>query len=274
MDGLSEKTVAFIGGGAMARALASGLLSAGVAKENILLSEPNEACRKQLEQDLGVETSARNAQVVQNADMVVLAVKPAIVGVALKELANQPDLDLSRPLWVSIAAGVSISSIESHLPKGARVVRAMPNTPAQVHAGATTWVANSKISQGDRAATSSLFGAVGTSWEAPQEGLIDAATGLAGSGPAYVFVIIEALSDAGVRAGLPREAATQLAAQTVYGAGKLVIESGKHPGVLKDQVTSPGGTTIAGLEKLESGGLRAALHDAVDAATRRSKELG
>jgi len=258
----------------MARALASGLLSAGVPKKNVLLSEPNDACRKQLERDLGVETSAQNARVVQNADLVVLAVKPAIVGVALKELANQNELDLSRPLWVSIAAGVSISSIESHLPKDARVVRAMPNTPAQIHAGATTWVANSTISEDDRAATNALFAAVGTRWEAPQEGMLDAATGLAGSGPAYVFVIIEALSDAGVRAGLPREAAAQLAAQTVYGAGKLVIESGKPPGVLKDQVTSPGGTTLAGLEKLEAGGLRAALHDAVDAATRRSRELG
>jgi pyrroline-5-carboxylate reductase len=274
MDGLTGKTVAFIGGGAMARALASGLLSAGVPKKNVLLSEPNNACRKQLEQDLGVETSAQNARVVQNADIVVLAVKPAIVGVALKELANQNELDLSQPLWVSIAAGVSIASIENHLPKDARVVRAMPNTPAQVHAGATTWVANSTISEDDRAATNSLFAAVGTSWEAPQEGMLDAATGLAGSGPAYVFVIIEALSDAGVRAGLPREAATQLAAQTVYGAGKLVLESGKPPGVLKDQVSSPGGTTIAGLERLDAGGLRAALHDAVDAATRRSRELG
>lgn len=259
----------------MARALASGLISAGVPKTNVLLSEPNEACRKQLEQDFGVKTSAQNADVVQAADIVVLAVKPAIVAVALKELATHSQLDLSGPLWVSIAAGVSIASIESHLPKGARVVRAMPNTPAQVHAGATSWVGNSSVDAGDRAGVNALFGAVGTSWEADQEGLLDAATGLAGSGPAYVFVIIEALSDAGVRAGLPRDAATQLAAQTVYGAGKLVIESGKPPGVLKDQVTSPGGTTLAGLEKLESGGgLRAALHDAVDAATRRSRELG
>jgi len=258
----------------MARALASGLLSAGVPKENVLLSEPNDSCRKQLEQDLGVETSSENAAVVQKADIVVLAVKPAIVSVALKELAQRENLDLSHALWISIAAGVSIASIEGHLPQGTGVVRAMPNTPAQVHAGATSWVGNASVDAGDRAAANSLFGAVGTSWEAPQEGLLDAATGLAGSGPAYVFLIIEALSDAGVRAGLPREAATQLAAQTVYGAGKLVIESGKAPGVLKDQVTSPGGTTIAGLEKLESGGLRAALHDAVDAATRRSKELG
>lgn len=274
MDGLTGKTVAFIGGGAMARALASGLISAGLPKSNVLLSEPNDDCRKQLEQDLGVETSAKNEEVLRKADIVVLAVKPAIVSVALKGLAQEKDLDLSHPLWVSIAAGVSIAAIESQLPAGSRVVRAMPNTPAQVHAGATSWVPNASATPEDRAAAHSLFGAVGTSWEAPQEGLLDAATGLAGSGPAYVFVIIEALSDAGVQAGLPREAAAQLAAQTVFGAAKLVIESGKNPGVLKDQVTSPGGTTLAGLEKLESGGLRAALHDAVDAATKRSRELG
>ncbi len=270
---LSGTKIAFIGGGAMASALAGGLLAAGVPKEAIHMSEPVAARRKQLESELGVATSAENAEAVAGAGIVVLAVKPGVVAPVLADLAADARVDAHAPLWVSIAAGVSLASMESKLPDGARAVRAMPNTPAQVHAGATTWVGNRATTDADRAAADALFRAVGTSWQAPEESLLDAATGLAGSGPAYVFVIIEALSDAGVRAGLPRDAATELAAQTVYGAAKLVLESGRHPSVLKDQVTSPGGTTIAGLEKLEQGGLRAALHDAVDAATKRAREL-
>ena len=149
----------------------------------------------------------------------------------------------------------------------------MPNTPALVGAGATAFVAGSAAGTEDRAVATALFGAVGKVWEAPNEGLLDAVTGLSGSGPAYVFLILEALSDAGVRQGLPRDAAAMLATQTVYGAAKLALESGQHPGALKDQVTSPGGTTIAGLERLESAGVRAALYDAVAAATKRSREL-
>jgi pyrroline-5-carboxylate reductase len=150
----------------------------------------------------------------------------------------------------------------------------MPNTPALVHAGATAIHANGAATAEDRATARALFEAVGLCWEAPNEGLLDAVTGLSGSGPAYVFVFLEALGDAGVRMGLPRDAAYQLASQTVLGAAKLALESGRHPASLKDQVTSPGGTTIAGLERLEAGGFRAALHEAVAAATRRSRELG
>src|SRR5690606_36923570 len=154
------------------------------------------------------------------------------------------------------------------------VVRAMPNTPALVRAGATAYAANAAATPADRAVAQALFESVGFAWEAPDEALLDAVTGLSGSGPAYVFVFLEALADAGVRAGLPRDAAHRLACQTVLGAARLALETGLHPGQLKDRVTSPGGTTIAGLARLEAGGLRAAVLDAVEAATRRSRELG
>jgi pyrroline-5-carboxylate reductase len=150
----------------------------------------------------------------------------------------------------------------------------MPNTPALVRRGATAFVANPAASADDRAAAQALFEAVGYVWQAPSEDLLDAVTGLSGSGPAYVFLFLEALGDAGVRAGLPRDAAYQLAFHTVLGSAQLAIDSGRHPAALKDQVTSPGGTTIAGLERLEAGGVRAALHEAVAAAARRSRELG
>jgi pyrroline-5-carboxylate reductase len=204
----------------------------------------------------------------------VLAVKPAIVVPALAALASLPEDVRRRPLWVSIAAGVPIAKLAAALPAGARIVRAMPNTPALVRAGATAFVANADATPADRAAARRLFEAVGYAWEAPNEGLLDAVTGLSGSGPAYVFVFLEALADAGVAAGLPRDAAYQLAFHTVQGSAKLALETGRHPGSLKDQVTSPGGTTIAGLERLEAGGFRAALYEAVAAATRRARELG
>lgn len=271
---LKGKTIAFIGGGAMAKALAGGLIASGIPTSCVLVSEPDAPRRTALERELGIQTTSDNAEAVKRAQIVVLAVKPQILPVVLDGLSKIPDKALAQPLWISIAAGIPLATLAGRLPERARIVRAMPNTPAQVHAGATAWVANGAATQKDRRAADALFRAVGTSWEAPQEALLDAVTGLSGSGPAYLFVIIEALSDAGVRVGLPRDAATQLAAQTVFGAAKLVLESGAHPGVLKDQVTSPGGTTIAGLERLEAGGLRAAIHDAVAAATQRAREIG
>jgi pyrroline-5-carboxylate reductase len=150
----------------------------------------------------------------------------------------------------------------------------MPNTPALVRAGATATCGNARASAADLGVARALFDSVGLTWASPNEALLDAVTGLSGSGPAYVFVFLEALADAGVRMGLPRDAATELAFQTVFGAAKLVLETHRHPAQLKDQVSSPGGTTIAGLERLEAGGLRSALYEAVAAATRRSRELG
>jgi len=204
----------------------------------------------------------------------VLAVKPALVPRVLADLRASLGDGLAKPLWISIAAGVSIARIESELPGGARVVRAMPNTPALVRAAATAYAANAAATAADRALTQALFECVGLAWEAPDESLLDAVTGLSGSGPAYVFVFLEALADAGVRVGLPREAAQRLATQTVLGAAQLARDTGIHPAQLKDRVTSPGGTTIAGLARLEAAGFRAALQGAVEAATRRSRELG
>jgi pyrroline-5-carboxylate reductase len=273
-EGLAETSVGFLGAGAMGEALAGGVLAAGARREHVRAADPDPARRKQLEQALGIAVSDDNASVVEASDVVVLAVKPAAVAGVLAALGGPDAPALARPLWVSIAAGVKLAALADALPAGARIVRAMPNTPALVRAGATAFVPNAACSAADRALAQALFEAVGSAWQAPSEALLDAVTGLSGSGPAYVFVFLEALSDAGVRMGLPREAATALAIQTVLGSARLAQETGRHPAALKDQVTSPGGTTIAGLERLEARGFRAAVHEAVAAATRRSKELG
>jgi pyrroline-5-carboxylate reductase len=270
---LAAATIGLLGGGAMGEAIAAGVLAAGATRERVCASDPEAARREHLTRGLGIRATADNAVAVAS-DLVVIAVKPGMVKSVLAELGGPANAALAKPLWVSIAAGVSIAAIESVLPAGARVVRAMPNTPALVRAGATAYSANAACSPADRALTRALFEGVGLAWECPSEALLDAVTGLSGSGPAYVFVLLEALSDAGVRMGLPREAATALATQTVLGSAKLAQQTGRHPAALKDQVTSPGGTTIAGLVRLEAGGFRAAVHEAVEAATKRSKELG
>jgi len=271
---LDDVRIGFLGGGAMGEALAAGVLAAGAPAAHVRAADPDPARRKHLEQALGIEAGNDNASLVEASDVVVLAVKPGLVEPALAALGGRGAAALARPLWVSIAAGVPIAALAGALPAGARIVRAMPNTPALVRAGATAFVAGEAATPRDRALARALFEGVGLAWEAPSEALLDGVTGLSGSGPAYVFVFLEALSDAGVRMGLPRDAASALAVQTVLGAAKLAQETGRHPAALKDQVTSPGGTTIAGLERLEAHGFRAAVHEAVAAATRRSKELG
>ena len=271
LDGLS---IGFLGAGAMGEALAGGLLAAGVPREQVRAADPDPARRAAVERALGIAVGDDNGALVRASDVVVLAVKPAAVAQVLGALRKELGADLARPLWISIAAGVSLAKLAAELPTGARIVRAMPNTPALVRAGATAFAAGPAATAADRRVAQALFESVGIAWEAPDEGLLDAVTGLSGSGPAYVFVFLEALADAGVRAGLPREAAHRLACQTVLGSARLALESGLHPGQLKDRVTSPGGTTIAGLARLEAGGLRAAVHEAVEAATRRSRELG
>ncbi len=270
---LASASIGLLGGGAMGEALAAGVLAAGVPAARVCAADPEAARREHLARALGVRTSASNADAIAS-DVVVIAVKPALVKGVLAALGGPESAALAKPLWISIAAGVSLAAIESALPRGARVVRAMPNTPALVRAGATAYTPNAACSAGDRALAKALFEGVGLAWECPSESLLDAVTGLSGSGPAYVFVLLEALSDAGVRMGLPRDAASALATQTVLGSAKLAQETKRHPAALKDQVTSPGGTTIAGLERLEAGGFRAAVHEAVAAATKRSKELG
>jgi pyrroline-5-carboxylate reductase len=254
----------------MAEALAGGLLAAGLPAAQLTVADPDPARRKHLEEKLRIRTTAENAEAIAERDAVVIAVKPGRVAEALAGL----DADAAHgPLWISIAAGVPLAKLEQALPLGCRIVRAMPNTPSLVRAGATAICGNRETSAADIALATALFESVGTCWTAPDEGLLDAVTGLSGSGPAYVFLLLEALADAGVRVGLPRAAASQLATQTVLGAARLASEAGSHPAQLKDQVASPGGTTIAGLERLEAGGLRAAVYEAVAAATARSKEL-
>jgi pyrroline-5-carboxylate reductase len=270
MSRLDTTRVGFVGGGAMAEGLAGGLLAAGVPADRIGAADPDPVRREHLAERLGIATYAENADAVAHRDVVVIAVKPRLVEQALAGL----DRDAARaPLWISIAAGVPLARLSAALAPGARIVRAMPNTPALVRAGATAICGNARAGQPDLALAAALFESVGTCWTAPDESLLDAVTGLSGSGPAYVFVFLEALADAGVRVGLPRDVATRLAAQTVLGAARLVSETGRAPAELTAQVTSPGGTTLAGLERLEAGGLRAAVHDAVAAATARSREL-
>jgi len=271
---LQDTRIGIIGAGAMGGALAAGLLASGISPAAIRAADPDPDRRRTLEEEQGIRCGADNRELVDESGLVVLAVKPKQVTEVLRDLGGAENPSLARPLWVSIAAGVSLSSLAADLPAGARLVRSMPNTPALVGEGATAFVANAEATEADRAAARLLFEAVGTAWEAPEEELLDAVTGLSGSGPAYVFLLLEALGEAGVEMGLPPDAASALATQTVLGAARLALESGRHPADLKAQVTSPGGTTIAGLERLEAAGFRSAIRDAVKAATRRSRELG
>jgi pyrroline-5-carboxylate reductase len=270
---LAGRRIGFIGGGAMAEALAGGLVAGGVSAAQIQIAEPRPERCAQLRDRLGVAAEADYASAVRDSDLVVLAVKPDVVPTALAALRAE-DLDLTSPLWISIAAGVRLKSLEAGLGAKARIVRAMPNTPALVGAGATAICGNAQANASDRSDANSLFECVGIAWEADSEDLLDAVTGLSGSGPAYVFLFLEALIDAGEAVGLPRNAAERLATQTVYGAAKLALDRDSSPAQLREQVSSPGGTTLAGLAALDQGGLRKILARAVAAATRRSAELG
>jgi len=265
------QTIGFLGTGNMAEALIKGLIAAGVVEpKQIHGSDPRRERCDELAARYGIHMTANNAEVVRAAEIVVLSVKPQILPKVLDEIA--PHLKPSA-LVISIAAGVPVSAIEPRLPEGTRVVRTMPNTPALVGAGATAIAAGQHAKDDDVEATRRIFDAVGMT-VVLDESQLDAVTGLSGSGPAYVFLIIEALSDAGVKVGLSRYNAQALAAQTLLGSAKLLIETKEHPGRLKDMVTSPGGTAIAGLHTLEAGGLRTTLINAVEAATHRSRELG
>jgi pyrroline-5-carboxylate reductase len=260
---------AFIGGGVMAEALIRAILDRQLASpDGIAVADPVEARRTALA-GLGVRTAAENAEAAAGADMIILASKPGVVPAALAPLAG---VLTPSQILVSIAAGVPVRSLEAVVPTGVPVVRVMPNTPAQVGAGAAAFCRGTHATDQHAAAVSEFLGAAGTCVEVP-EALMDAVTGLSGSGPAFVCLVIEALADGGVKAGLPRAVALNLAAQTVMGTGRLIVESGEHPAIWKDRVATPGGTTIAGLAALEAGGLRSALINAVDAATRRSREL-
>ena len=265
------QTIAFIGAGNMAEALVKGLLRAKVATPQEIICTDRRAERgPELTHRYGVRFGQDNLAAVKEAGIIVLSVKPQVMEKVLAEIG--PALDASK-LVISIAAGIPIVAIERKVGHGVRVIRTMPNTPALVGAGATALSPGEHATEADLQQAKALFDAIGMS-VVVDEPLLDAVTGLSGSGPAYVFLFIEALADGGVKAGLARAQAQELAAQTVFGSAKLLIETGEHPGRLKDQVTSPGGTAIAGLHTLEAGGLRTTLMNAVEAATNRSRELG
>lgn len=263
--------VGFVGGGAMATALIKGTVSAQlIPATDIFVHDPDVAGMERLKASLGVNISKDNAALASSVDVIVIAVKPHIVPIVLKQIA--PVINISQHLVVSVAAGVKIESISALLPSKTRIARVMPNTPALVGAGASCIAAGPCTTQKDADVIKNIFSAVGTVANV-EERLLDAVTGLSGSGPAYIYILIEALSDGGVRAGLPRHIATTLAAQTVFGAAKMAVAGDRHTAQLKDAVASPGGTTIAGIHALEKNGFRGCVIEAVVAATNRSIEL-
>lgn len=266
-----KERIGFIGAGQMATALGQGMVKAGlVPADGLSASDPLAEARERFTQATGAQATADNLRTVAESDVIFLAVKPQQMAGVLAELRGKVTAD---KLVVSIAAGVRLAVLSQGLGGEPRLVRVMPNTPCLVGQGACGYCLGGKATADDGRLVDSLLAAVGVAYQVDEK-LLDAVTGLSGSGPAFVYVIIEALSDGGVRMGLPRQVATALAAQTVRGAAEMVLATGEHTGVLKDRVASPGGTTIAGLAALESGGLRAALMAAVEAATRRSVELG
>jgi pyrroline-5-carboxylate reductase len=257
-----------IGGGVMAEAILSRILAEKIYSANqVRVSEPRSERRQELVDRYGVQVTDKNQEVAEATEMVLLAIKPQVFAKIATELSG-----VKLPLLVSILAGVPISRLEAAFPNSS-IIRVMPNAPATVGAGMSAIAPNSHTTPDQLAQAKTLLSAVGQVVEVP-ESLMDAVTGLSGSGPAFVALTIEALSDGGVAAGLPRAIATQLALQTVLGTAQMIQETGLHPGELKDRVTSPGGTTIAGVRQLELGGLRSALIEAVLAAYERSQELG
>ncbi len=269
---LSSKKLCFIGSGNMGEALISGLVGSGTAKpENIICTDIREHKLTQIAEMYGVRTDTDNIKAVQISDIIIYSVKPQIMAEVLKETAAF--LDMSK-LIISIAAGVPMAAIESSLGKELRLIRVMPNICAAVKESASAIAAGDNAQEEDIELAMAIFASVGKSVFIRENYLMDAVTGLSGSGPAYIFLIVDALADAGVKVGLSRSEALLLSTQTVLGAAKLLLETEDHPSQLKDKVTSPGGTAIAGIHTLEMGGLRTTLINAVEAATERSKELG
>jgi len=273
-SGLSFR-IGFIGGGQMAEAMLGGLLKGGLPTENVTFSEPFAERRKYMEEKFKISAREGNHEVCAASDVTVMAVKPQVLDSVLADLATAAETDkkVADCLLISIVAGKTLSLFEKNLPS-TRVARVMPNTPALLGCGASCYVLNRHCAAADGALVESVMSSCGIVEKVGDEKLLDAVTGLSGSGPAYVYLMIEAMSDGGVRMGLPRATATRLAAQTVMGSGRMVLETGQHPGPLKDNVTSPGGTTIAGVHALEAGGFRGTVMNAVEAAAKRSAELG
>ena len=261
--------LAVIGAGVMGEALVSGLLRAGWTSDDIVVADRREARRAEMTQAHGIRATAGNAEAAAEADTVILVVKPQDVGAVLPEIAP-----VLRPhtLLVSLCAGVTTAKLEGHLPAGAAVVRVMPNTPALVSEGMAAVSAGSSASAEDVEHAMELMSSLGKAITVP-EAYQDAVTAISGSGPAYLFFVVEAMIDAGVLLGLPRDISSILVNQTVYGSAKLLVESGQHPTVLREQVTSPGGTTAAALRQLEDHKVKAAFLTAIEAARDRSREL-
>ena len=264
-----DKRTGFIGGGNMAEAIIKGLLAGGVPAADLAVSEPSEQRRNLLSERYGIQVTGDNSALCKMSDTVILAVKPQIAAQALSGVGSSA----AGKLFISIMAGVKCAAIEGMLGSGARVVRVMPNTPALVLEAASAISRGHNATDDDVSLTRRIFDLVGTTCVVDEK-LLDAVTGVSGSGPAYVLTFIEALSDAGVKHGLTRDVATALAAQTVYGTAKLLLETHEHPAVLKSNVASPGGTTIAAMHSLDRDGFRAATINAVDVCVARSKELG
>ncbi|MBI3802327.1 MAG: pyrroline-5-carboxylate reductase [Nitrospirae bacterium] len=262
--------LSFLGSGNMAEAIMKGVLAAGLFKAgDLLASDVSEARLKLIHQKYGIRTTRNNREAVREGDLVVLGVKPTVVDSVLAEIKSE----LKEKLLVSVAAGIPLSRLAASLEREAKIIRAMPNAPALVQAGATVLSPGKGVAQETLDLVLQIFNSIGKSWLL-EERYLDAVTGLSGSGPAFVFVMIEAMADGGVKSGLSREVALSLATQTVLGAAQMALQTGEHPARLKDFVASPGGTTIAGLHKLEEGKIRSAFISAVEAATRRSEELG
>jgi len=269
---LKDQKIGVLGTGNMGEALVRGLVQSNSSDpQNIICTDVREDNLEEIQREYGVTTTVDNVEAVRVSDIVVYAVKPQIIASVLKETAGC--LDMSK-LIISIAAGVPMAAIESCLQKDLRLIRAMPNIAVAVKEGATAIAAGKHALKDDIKLAKAIFDSVGRCVFIDENILMDAITGLSGSGPAYIFLIVDALADAGVKMGLSRQDALFLSSQTVLGAAKLLIETKEHPAQLKDRVTSPGGTAIAGIHTLEKGGLRTTLINAVEAATNRSRELG
>jgi pyrroline-5-carboxylate reductase len=262
--------IGFIGTGKMATALIQGMLDSGsYAPENILAHDLSKTALEALVTGCGIRAAETNAEVAAKSDAVVLCVKPAEALSVVKDLRGA----IAGKLLISIAAGIEIAALQAAAGDNVRVIRVMPNNPAQIHMGAACYASGKEVTKQDAELTESIFSAVGLVFPV-KESLLDAVTGLSGSGPAYFYLVIDALADGGVLMGLPRELAIQLAAQTAAGAAQMVLQTAMHPGALRDLVASPGGTTMAGLEALENGAVRGHFIKAVRAATEKSRELG
>ncbi len=269
---LQEKKIGFIGSGNMGEALISGLITSKATKpENIICSDIRQDAIDEIREKYGINTTTSNVEVVERSEIVIYATKPQILGKVFKETGHI--LDKSK-LVISIAAGVPLAVIAAGLQKKLRLIRVMPNICAFVKESATAIAAGEYVEEGDVELAKAIFDSVGISVFIEENILMDAFTGLSGSGPAYIFMIVDAMADAGVKMGLSRKDSLLLSTQTVLGAAKLLMDSKEHPGQLKDRVTSPGGTAIAGIHTLEEGGLRTTIINAVESATKRSIQLG